>query len=416
MHYTQLDQHSVLQYLKNLPFFSNKITTETIAHEVGDGNLNYVYIIEKLSDGSKLVLKQSVPYLRCAGQAYHLDRNRMRYEYRSLQQFYKLCPQHIPKIYHVDDEMSLIVMQCLEQHIIMRKGLIAQTVYPYFVEHISDFMAHSLFKTSSFYLTGKEKRQLMCDYVGNDELCKITEDFVFTTAYMPHETNPENTALRDEFANICRDDAFKLNVLLLKNKFMNQTDALIHGDLHTGSIMINHNETFVIDSEFSFFGPMGFDVGALIANLLLAWISHFERSKNETYQKWLLDTAFSVYEHFERKFLSLWKQHENKENAFFTQKFCSKSLFDSYQKQYMTQLLRDTVGFTGLKMARRILGIAGVADIRDIEDHQARARAEKCALSIARTLVTNHQKINSLADLKAILNTTSVHDKKNELI
>ncbi len=50
--------------------------------------------------------------------------------------------------------------------------------------------------------------------------------------------------------------------------------ALIHGDLHTGSIMVNEQDTKVIDPEFAFYGPMGFDVGTLLANLLLNLCSH----------------------------------------------------------------------------------------------------------------------------------------------
>ena len=50
---------------------------------------------------------------------------------------------------------------------------------------------------------------------------------------------------------------------------MTAAEALIHGDLHTGSIMVNQDETKVIDPEFAFYGPMGFDVGLLLANFFL---------------------------------------------------------------------------------------------------------------------------------------------------
>jgi 5-methylthioribose kinase len=52
---------------------------------------------------------------------------------------------------------------------------------------------------------------------------------------------------------------------------MTTTQALIHGDLHTGSIFINENSLKVIDPEFAFYGPMGYDVGNIIANLIFAW-------------------------------------------------------------------------------------------------------------------------------------------------
>ena len=63
-------------------------------------------------------------------------------------------------------------------------------------------------------------------------------------------------------SKIFNDMEFKQKVLELKYKFMTQSDALIHGDLHTGSIMLNKKETYIIDPEFAFVGPFGFDIGA----------------------------------------------------------------------------------------------------------------------------------------------------------
>ena len=42
--------------------------------------------------------------------------------------------------------------------------------------------------------------------------------------------------------------------------------------------MANKEETYVIDPEFAFFGPIGFDVGAFIGNLFLAY-AHEVRQK-----------------------------------------------------------------------------------------------------------------------------------------
>ena len=97
----------------------------------------------------------------------------------------------------------------------------------------------------------------------------------------------------------------------LKLKFMSQPEALIHGDLHTGSIMVTERETRVIDPEFAFYGPMGFDVGAVIANLLMAYFASagHERSPGErrAFEAWLLETIEKVWTEFARKFLELWR-------------------------------------------------------------------------------------------------------------
>lgn len=57
------------------------------------------------------------------------------------------------------------------------------------------------------------------------------------------------------------------------DRFCERTQALLHGDLHTGSIMVTQTSTKCIDPEFGFYGPMGFDVGAFLGNLMLAYVS-----------------------------------------------------------------------------------------------------------------------------------------------
>lgn len=59
----------------------------------------------------------------------------------------------------------------------------------------------------------------------------------------------------------------------LQAKFCEQQQALLHGDLHTGSLMVTPTSTWMIDAEFACYGPMAFDVCKMIANLLLAYFA-----------------------------------------------------------------------------------------------------------------------------------------------
>src|SRR5581483_5043021 len=102
------------------------------------------------------------------------------------------------------------------------------------------------------------------------------------------------------------DDALRTEVAQMKEKFMTQAQALIHGDLHTGSIMVNQEETYAIDPEFAFYGPMGFDVGAVIGNLFLNYAAQEARIpdpvKRADFQKYLTDTVISLWKVFVREF------------------------------------------------------------------------------------------------------------------
>lgn len=366
--------------------------------EVGDGNLNFVYIVtSKENPARTLVVKQAVPYLRIAGEGFPLSRERMTFEIRALQSNEKLAGEYTPKIYYADEAMSIVIMQNLNEHIILRKGLIQKIRYNHFAEHISTYLAQTLFHTSSLSLTSTEKRQQMDRLNANTELCKLTEDFVFTFPFMENETNAVDPLCEVEAEELFTDMAFKKQLLKLKYTFMNQSDALLHGDFHTGSIMANEDETFVIDPEFAFVGPFGFDIGALVANMLNAYISHVHVSKDETYQQWLLKTTKSMIEQFEVKFLALWKQQ--KESALITEGFIDDTHLDGYREEFMQMIFSQTVGFAGAKMARRVFGIAGVEEIRGIEDDAIRKAAMLSALRIGKMLVMEHETISNMDEL-----------------
>lgn len=403
MSYKILNIKNILSYLQSIENIKIYFANDPLhVEEIGDGNLNFVFIIRNKKKPEKaLILKQSVPYLRCVGVEYPLSRERMTFEIRALLKYSEITPNFLPFIYHSDEKMSVVVMQFLDEHIIMRKGMIAQIIYPNFAEHISTFLAENLFKTSSLYLNSSDKRELIDNFNQNKELCKLTEDFVFTFAFMEHETNDENAKNNKTAIKLFEDMEFKTNVLKLKYKFMTQSDALLHGDLHTGSIMLNQDETFIIDPEFAFMGPFGFDIGALIGNLLMSYVSHLYVSENIEYQKWILVLVEEILEKFENKFLSLWDS--TNESSLFIEGFIDKENFDIFKKEFMKNILRDTIGFAGCKMARRMFGIAGVEDVRSIEDKGSRDKAEAHVLEIAKKFVKNYEKIENFKEIKKMI-------------
>ena len=159
----------------------------------------------------------------------------------------------------------------------------------------------------------REKKQGIAAFAGNHALCKITEDLIFTDPYRDGRAEPLDRALarcdrRRAFARTCD---LHVAISRLKLKFMARPEALIHGDLHTGSIMVTESETRVIDPEFAFYGPMGFDVGAVLGNLIMGYLASagHERSPGErrAFEAWMLETIENVWTEFSRKFVELWR-------------------------------------------------------------------------------------------------------------
>ncbi|WP_324172622.1 S-methyl-5-thioribose kinase [Sulfurimonas sp.] len=404
MEYKELDVKSVISYLKDVDEVMDYFCGDDLeAKEIGNGNLNYVYLVSSISNPKKaLIVKQAVPYLRCVGEEFALSRQRMTFEIRALLKFKNIVTSVIPKIYHASEDMSIVVMEFLDSHSILRDGLTSRVKYPNFSEHISTYLANTLFKTSSLCLDSTQKRELVYEFNANSELCKLTEDFVFTFAFMQNETNDEENVKNNPLAKkLFLDMEFKVKVLDLKYKFMTASDALIHGDLHTGSVMLNDKETFVIDPEFAFVGPFGFDIGALLANLVNNYIRHSVVTKDEDFKKYLLQMIKEVLELFNKKFLKLWEVQSD--SALLIDGYIDANTASKYREKFLKEILRDSVGFAGCKMARRVFGVAGVAEIRGIENQKLRLDAEALVLKIAREFVIKYEKIDSIEDILEII-------------
>ena len=410
MAYRALDPHSVIDYLRATPSLADVLDLDAPMHarEVGDGNLNLVFIVENGASDKSLVVKQALPYLRVAGESWPLTRERMRFETQALLKHNELVPGLAPQVYHYDEEMSLVVMENLSHLEVMRKPLVARKRFPRFADHISTFLARTLFFTSDFYLTGLEKKELQTKFI-NPHLCKIQEDFVFTNPFMDSPENRWNPLLDAEVQAVRRNSALKLALAEMKASYMTHAEALIHSDLHTGSIMANEEHTKVIDPEFAFYGPMGFDVGAVLENLVLNYLSHFAHTPDpevrRDYQAYLLDLIREIWTQFAAKFEALWV--ENNRGELMPAKYWDypggDEAFAEFRRRTLAHILRETAGHGGAKMLRRMMGIVSVWDITSIADLEQRAVAERLAIRIGSRWVMERHSIHSVDDLIGIV-------------
>lgn len=364
--------------------------------EIGDGNLNLVFQVTDENSAQSIIIKQAVPYAKVVGESWPLSLNRARIERQALEIQHRLCPDLVPKVYAYSDEMAYTIMEDLSEYTIMRKGLIHGASYPRFAEHIGQFLARTLFYTSDLGMNQQEKKELAGRFI-NPDLCKITEDLIFEDPYRNSANNNFPNCIADEAEALRNDLALHFEVALLREKFLSHGQALLHGDLHTGSVFVTPESTKVIDPEFAYFGPMGFDIGAVIGNLLLNYVAQpgWNESGEEisTRQARLLDMAAEVWNRFEAMFRELWDKELVDEMA----------KTPGYQDYYLAQVLRDAVGFAGCKMIRRIVGLAHVADIDQIQDERIREAAQRQGLAIGKHLVRQHRSINDVEDLRQLV-------------
>ncbi len=392
---------------------------ETIAHrlggkagdwqieEVGDGNLNLVFKLRGPAGG--LAVKQALPYVRLVGESWPLPLTRAHYEHKALTLQEELVPSAVPKVVHYDETLALIAMELLEPHIIMRHGMIAGKIYPGFVEAITEFTAKTYFHTSDLALTAERKKGLLEAFASNTALCKITEDLIFTEPYMLAEKNRWTSPHLDRMAAELREDwAMKRAISRLKIAFMNNGQTLLHGDLHAGSIMLTEEDTRVIDPEFAFVGPIGFDLGTLLANLLMNYFSQSgheeEPGARDAYREWILQCVEGCWIGFAEKFLALWRSDAAQGDGYPACLFegtAGKVALEEERQAWMRDLFGETLGFIGAEFIRRTLGLAHNIDFEWIEDPVKRARGEARSIALARDLMVPARPIATVADLVA---------------
>ena len=119
----------------------------------------------------------------------------------------------------------------------------------------------------------------------------------------------------------------------LGQRYLGEGTSLLHGDFYPGSWVESGNDVWIIDPEFCFFGPAEFDVGVFVAHLLLAGKP--------------MEYAFEVFAYYDGPIGFSWHL---------------------------------ALGFAGVEIMRRLLGVAQLPLRADLE-------AKKTLLSLSRRLV-----------------------------
>jgi 5-methylthioribose kinase len=396
--YYALDERTAIEYARGCAAIQALLPPDEplVCEEIGDGNLNLIFrIVSARERGRSVIIKQALPYVRLVGESWPLSPERARIESDALALEGRLCPELVPRLYHYDSALYLTVMEDLRDAIIMRKGLIAGQRYPNFAGQIAEFLAQTLFQTSDLALDSAAKKQAVIRFT-NPELCKLTEDVIFTEPYLADAPNNRHNPLIDpaRIAALRANKDLLREVRWLKWAFMTRAEALVHGDLHTGSIMITPERIWVIDPEFAYYGPMGFDVGAVLGNLLISYAAQLghnpEMQRRAEYQEYLLSSVAEVWEGFAARFEALWRERGPADPA-------------EFRRSFVLALLRDSIGFAACKMIRRVLGIAHVIDLEQIADPALRARAESWVLAIAERLLLERATISDTTGLLALV-------------
>jgi 5-methylthioribose kinase len=381
-------------------FLFEILGTETSAwkveRELSGGNINFTYLIGSTCTTRKLIVKSAPPFIKIA-PTWKCDQKRLYFEYSQLEYASKVAPGLVPAVHYYSPTEHYIIMEYLDNYITMREMFITGQKCDKLASNLAKYLANTLFYSSDFHLTLQEKSDIVSKYSKNSELCAVTQQVIFHEPYMKDcKANywTSNSIDLDTFIreDIQSDNTLKLAVLGLLEKFRTQTQAIIHADLHTGSVMVNveTGRIGVIDAEFTFCGPMGFDIGLLFANIAIAHIAQNGYENRDSYRDYVAKLIPEIWTTFVQEFLSLWKQSKG---DMYPQDFVQE-IEDEIQQRFFARLYNDSLGFAGLELIRRVIGMASCADTLAIPNLQTRAACEIEILKLGKQFVLDPPRIN----------------------
>ena len=358
---------------------------ETSCTEIGDGNINYVFRICSGRDGRSLIVKQADRLLRSSGRP--LDQHRSRIEVEALRTEGTLAPGYVPEVYYYDEVMAAIAMEDISSFRNLRTELAQRHACCHLGKSISDFLLMTLLPTTDLVMDAEEKKRRV-QFFTNPELCRITEDLVLTEPFHNYKGRNIITMGNEAFVqeHLYEDEQLHAEVAKLRLGFMSNTQALIHGDLHSGSIFVNDVGMKVLDPEFAFYGPMGYDIGNVLGNLFFPWAAEaFCRSGESDFTEYLAGTIEEVYD---RTRFGL----EERFDALVRSPLCRAG---DFRQWWLDGVMADAAGYAGTEIIRRTVGDSKVSDLTSVSDLSCRVPMERALILLGVSLIMSRKEIRS---------------------
>lgn len=338
----------------------------------------YVFKVWDEDSGRSVIIKQADKFLRSSGRPLDLHRNRIEAEILRIQG--ELAPEYVPVVYDYCEAMCALSMEDISAYKNLRTEMMAGKTFGLLADGITSFLADTLLATTDLVLDRAEKKERVKLFT-NIELCDISEDLVFTEPYYNYKNRNIITEGNEEFVErtLYQDEALKGEVGMLRDRFMNCAQALVHGDLHSGSIFANEQGIKVIDPEFAFYGPMGYDVGNVIGNMVFAWANKaYTEPDSQEFLSWAETAIEEIFDLFREKFSR--KFDETVTLPLYNRQF---------KEQYLASVLADSMGCAGTEIIRRVVGDTKVMEITSVSDHDTRIQMERALILTGVSFIKN---------------------------
>ncbi|WP_282162412.1 phosphotransferase [Ulvibacterium marinum] len=272
-----IDSHTPIPLLQNYLLEKEWITPEEhiqSTEKPGEGNMNVVLRIR--TNTRSFILKQSRPYVQKYQQiAAPLERIEVERDFYETVKSSALNA-HIPKILGYDAETFVMILEDL--------GHCEDMTLMYAKKSFSKKALEKLV----FILGLIHKKKVPADFPKNLEMRYLNHQHIFVLPFLEDngfQLDDVQPGLQELSMSYKKDTGLKTLVDHIGKIYLSEGHTLIHGDYYPGSWMTEGNNLYVIDPEFGFVGFAEFDLGVMVAHLILA-----------THKPDYMDTILEKYE------------------------------------------------------------------------------------------------------------------------
>ncbi|MDO4189526.1 MAG: phosphotransferase [Eubacteriales bacterium] len=362
---------------------------EGSAEEDGDGYVNYIFRVQ--SEKGSYVVKQGLPMGRMTGAPMNMERNKL--DYDAMRIFYAIAPEYVPFLVFHDEDNNVFVMEDVSYLNVARFQFNKNVIFPIFGRQCGEYLAKTSFYTSEYYLSREEYADLQNRFA-NVQMRKVMEDGMFLDRF----GMGSDTSLGKEFEDFCQkistDRDYVTELYKIRRSYMSHADALIHADFHTSNIFASEDQMKVIDMEFAFMGPFGYDLGYLAGNLISQYCaacykpfdSEMERMVMKSYY---LSTIKALYETYFKVFDECW--HKDVKERYVGQ----EGLLQSIQQE----TLLESIGYASMVNWFRAAAMITYPDFEVIEDENKKRNAKSLSLVIDWQIMFARYSYRSVDDL-----------------
>jgi 5-methylthioribose kinase len=251
----RLSESNLSEYLHSLNLLAPG--EEASVEEAGDGNINWVRRVRAAN--RSFVLKQARPTLERFPE-YSAPTERLIFEARYYEAVAPFDATGVcPRILCLDLEERVLVLEDLGgaprlDHLLLR-GADATGA----LRHLGAFLGAVHAGTHGADLTER---------FGNDAMRRLHGDHIFLLPYREHDF-PLSPVLRSRAESLWRDRELVATIDAAYARYLKPVGALVHADVQGANIVLAERGPVLLDAEIAHVGDPAFDVGSLVAHVLL---------------------------------------------------------------------------------------------------------------------------------------------------